>query len=68
LVDGWLAPGEWTRLLTSDMLNMEGLKLLSLDTTPEVDDDDADDEDAAAVEDAGGKEGGRGRTKGLGCA
>ena len=55
-------PGDWTRLLASDMLNMEGLKLLSLETTP--DDDEEAEEEAALL---GGRDGGRGRTNGLGC-
>ena len=50
--------------MASDMLNIEGLKLLSLETTPEEEDDD----DVAAVLAAElGNDGGRGRTKGLGC-
>ena len=47
------------------MLNMEGLKLLSLETTPEEEDDD--DDVAVALVAELGNDGGRGRTKGLGC-
>ena len=54
-------PGDWTWVLARDMLNMEGLKLLSLETTP----DDDDDEEGGA--ELAGREGGRGRTNGLGC-
>ena len=56
-------PGDWTRLLANDVVNMDGLKLLSLETEEDGEDEDV----AAAVEEDGGNDGGLGRTNGLGC-